>query len=301
MTEFDSPAMISWLGASFFIATAISQPLCGQLTDVFSRRSGMICGATIFLTGNLMCSLASTGTVLIAGRAVSGLGGGALVVVSTIIISDVVPLEERGHWQGLGNIAYGAGHGLGGIFSGLTNDLLSWRYGFLAMVPVAASIILSSWILLSNLGSGTCNTSDAEEIEEVESWTQRVDFVGGGLLSSGLFCILLGSNLASFNMTWTSPTVISLLVCSALLLGSFAFRELCLVKHPVLPLVLLRHRTIVFVLAINFFGVMAASIAEFYLPLYFELQDTSAAHAGGRLAPLSIGAVTGSYLAGLGT
>jgi MFS family permease len=151
------------------------------------------------------------------------------------------------------------------------NDMLSWRYGFLAMVPVAASIVLSSWILLPNLGSGTHDKSNTEEIEEIESWTERVDFVGGGLLSSGLFCILLGSNLASFNMTWTSPTVISLLVCSVLLLGSFAFHELCLAKHPVLPLVLLRHRTIVFVLAINFFGVMAASIAEFYLPLYFEL------------------------------
>jgi MFS family permease len=116
--SFNSFTLISWLATAYLIANAALQPLSGRLTDIFGRRAGLIFSNVFFFAGNLICGIAKTEWVMITGRVVAGMGGGGLMAISTFIGSDLVPLRKRGLIQGLGNVCYGLGGGLGGVFGG---------------------------------------------------------------------------------------------------------------------------------------------------------------------------------------
>lgn len=129
--SFNSLSLLSWLASAYFIANAALQPLSGRLTDILSRRTGLIFSNVFFAAGNLICGLATSEGVMIFGRVIAGMGGGGLTAISTFVGSDLVPLRRRGVWQGFGNICFGVGAGLGGIFGGWINDTWGWRKAFL--------------------------------------------------------------------------------------------------------------------------------------------------------------------------
>ena len=129
--SFNSLSLLSWLASAYFIANAALQPLSGRLTDILSRRTGLIFSNVFFAAGNLICGLATSEGVMIFGRVIAGMGGGCLNAISTFVGSDLIPLRRRGVWQGFGNICFGIGAGLGGVFGGWINDTWGWRKAFL--------------------------------------------------------------------------------------------------------------------------------------------------------------------------
>ena len=129
--SFNSLSLLSWLASAYFIANAALQPISGRLTDILSRRTGLIFSNIFFAAGNLICGLATSERVMIFGRVVAGMGGGGLNAISTFVASDLIPLRRRGVWQGFGNISFGLGSSLGGVFGGWINDTWGWRKAFL--------------------------------------------------------------------------------------------------------------------------------------------------------------------------
>ena len=129
--SFNSLSLLSWLASAYFIANAALQPISGRLTDILSRRTGLVFSNIFFAAGNLICGLATSEWVMIFGRVVAGMGGGGLNAISTFIASDLIPLRRRGVWQGFGNISFGLGASLGGVFGGWINDTWGWRKAFL--------------------------------------------------------------------------------------------------------------------------------------------------------------------------
>ena len=129
--SFNSLSLLSWLASSYFIANAAFQPLSGRLTDIFSRRTGLIFSNVFFAAGNLICGLATSESVMILGRVVAGIGGGGLGVISTFVASDLIPLRRRGVWQGFANVCFGVGASVGGFLGGWINDTWGWRNAFL--------------------------------------------------------------------------------------------------------------------------------------------------------------------------
>jgi predicted MFS family arabinose efflux permease len=75
-TSFNSLTLLSWVASAYLIANAACQPISGRLTDIFSRRTGLVVSNILFAAGNLMCGLAQTEWTMIAGRVVAGMGGG---------------------------------------------------------------------------------------------------------------------------------------------------------------------------------------------------------------------------------
>lgn len=132
--SFHSGTLFSWIASGYLIANAAIQPLSGKLTDIYGRRAGLIFASTFFAAGTLICGLATSGGMMILGRVVAGAGGGCLNTISTFVASDLVPLRKRGVWQGMGNIVYGSGMGLGGVFGGFVHDRLGWRYAFVSFL-----------------------------------------------------------------------------------------------------------------------------------------------------------------------
>lgn len=118
----------SWIATAYFLTLTSFQPLYGKLSDIFGRKPCLLFGYAIFGVGCLFCGLARNMNELIAARAFAGIGGGGMTTVVSIMMSDIVPLRERGTWQGVINIIYATGQGCGAPLGGLLADYVSWRW-----------------------------------------------------------------------------------------------------------------------------------------------------------------------------
>ncbi|CAI7581725.1 unnamed protein product [Penicillium bialowiezense] len=287
-SSFNSFSLLSWLATSYLISNAACQPLSGRLTDIYSRRWGLVFSNIFFAIGNLICGLARAQWVIILGRVVAGIGGGGLTAISTFVTSDLVPLRKRGIWQGIGNICYGAGMGLGGVFGGWINDTLGWRWAFLLQVP----FLVISCVLVAVKVKIPVKDSDTARIK-------RVDFLGAITLVLTLVTLLLGLNTGGNQVPWSHPLVVASLVMSAVFLGLFIYVEAKVASEPVIPVRLLLDRTVAAACLTNWFTTMAVFGLLFYLPVYFQVQGLSATAAGARLIPQAIGTSVGSLGSGV--
>ncbi|KAJ5290896.1 hypothetical protein N7478_000147 [Penicillium angulare] len=282
-SSFNSFSLLSWLATSYLISNAACQPLSGRLTDIYSRRWGLVFSNVFFALGNLICGLAQSEVTIIIGRVVAGIGGGGLTAISTFVTSDLVPLRKRGVWQGVGNICYGAGSGLGGVFGGWINDTLGWRWAFLIQVP----FLVVSCVMVAVKVKIPVKESDEARIK-------RVDFLGSITLVLTLVTLLLGLNTGGNQVPWTHPLVLTSLPLSAVFMGLFIYVEARVAAEPIIPVKLLLDRTVAAACLTNWLTTMTVFGLLFYLPIYFQVQGLSATAAGARLIPNAVGISIGS-------
>ncbi|KKY14153.1 putative mfs multidrug [Diplodia seriata] len=288
--SFNSFTLFSWIATAYLIANAAIQPLSGRLTDIFSRRTGLVISNVFFGAGNLICGLAKTQSVMILGRVVAGMGGGGLLTISTFVTTDLVPLRRRGLWQGFGNLSFGLGSGLGGVFGGWINDALSWRWAFLIQVP----FIVASGLLVYL-------TVKIPVKEKNMSRIKRVDFLGSITLVTSLVLLLLALNSGGNIVPWTHPLVLVSLPLFAAFLLAFVVVEDRVAMEPIIPVRLLLNRTVWTACLTNWFTTMAVFALLYYGPIYFQVLGLSATQAGVRLIPQSVGTAAGSVGVGLMT
>ncbi|KAI4097844.1 MAG: hypothetical protein LQ344_000116 [Seirophora lacunosa] len=286
--SFHSLSLLSWLASAYLIAQAAFQPLSGKLTDIFGRRAGLIFSNVFFAAGNLICGLAQNEGTMILGRVVAGTGGGGLTAISTFVASDLVPLRKRGLWQGYGNLVFGSGAGLGGVFGGWINDVWGWRVAFLIQVPLT---IVSGLLVFFTL--------KIPVRESDQSLWKRIDFLGAFTLVTTLVLLLLGINSGGNTVPWTHPLVLVSLPLSAVSLLVFIYIEAYYAAEPVIPVRLLLDRTVLSTCLTNWFSSMCQFAIYFYGPIYFQVKGLSTTAAGARLIPSSVGLGVGSVGSGL--
>lgn len=287
-SEFKSLSLLSWLASAYLIANAACQPLAGKLTDIFSRRTGLIFSNVFFGVGCLICGLAGNEWVMIAGRVVSGIGGGGLTAISTFVSSDLVPLRMRGLWQGYGNVVFGLGMSFGGVVGGWLNDTMGWRWAFLIQVPfIALSGLLVTYLVKIPVR------------ETSESAWRRVDYRGAALLTLSLVLLLLGVNTGGNQLPWSHPLVVTAIPLSVVFLVLFIYVEDKVAPEPIIPVRLLLLRTVWAACVTNVLSTMAVFIVFFYVPFYLQINGHSATQAGLRLIPQAFATSIGSIGAGL--
>lgn len=288
-TDFQSLPLLVWLATAYLIASAAIQPLCGKLTDIYSRRTGLLVAQLLFFIGNLTCGYASRWWIMIVGRALAGLGGGGLTIIANITTTELVPPCHRGVWQGIGSLCWGLGNGLGGVLGGYLCDVWNWRLAFLIQVPltVVASIMCYIHMDTSNAGTST------------ESSIRRVDFLGSLLLIATLVLLLLGLNSGGNILPWDHPLILATFAAFTLSFCVFVLVETRIATEPILPLRLLLKRTVASVCMTNWFINMIVSSVMYYVPIYLRIRGRSATNAGAVLIPLSITSAAGSFLTGL--
>ncbi|KAF5691024.1 major facilitator family transporter fnx1 [Fusarium denticulatum] len=285
---FGSLTLVSWLGSSYLIANATCQPLSGRLTEIFSRRSGLVVCNILFGLGTLLCGVANSKWTLLAGRVVAGMGGGGLNAITAFVASDLVPLRRRGVIQGFVHICYGVGAGLGGLFGGWINDLWGWRTAFLSRVPlIAISTILVSVILRNT----PTKQSDKSRLS-------RVDFSGAFTLSLTLILLLLGLNCGGNLVAWSHPLVLVSLSLSVAAAGAFVLVESRWATEPIIPMHLLLDQTVLAACMMNCVVTMILFMATYYVPIFFQVNGYSTTAAGLRLLPQSVGTALSSLICG---
>ncbi|KAK0635393.1 major facilitator superfamily domain-containing protein [Bombardia bombarda] len=278
-SEFQSLSLLSWLATAYLIANAACQPLSGRLTDIFGRSAGLVFSNLMFAAGNLICGLAQSEGTVIFGRVIAGIGGGGLMTISSFLGSDLVPLRKRGVVQGIGNIAYGTGAMLGGVFGGLLNDTSAWgwRLAFLVQVPFT----LVSAVLVYYLVNVPPKISN-------KSLVSRIDFTGSFLTVAFIVLLLLGLNAGGNVVPWTHPLVLVSIPLSLATLVAFVWWE-AHAAQPIIPVRLLMHRTIAAACVTNLLCTMVVLMTMFYVPLYLQVLGYSTTQAGLRILASPLG------------
>ncbi|KAL8970627.1 MAG: hypothetical protein Q9183_001423, partial [Haloplaca sp. 2 TL-2023] len=292
-TSFNSLPLLAWLATAYLIGQAATQPLSGKLSDIFSRQWGLIVTSLVFAIGNIICAFAREQWTMILGRLVAGIGGGCVNTIATILVSDLVPLRQRGVWQGLSNVFWGLGNGLGGVLGGYVNDNYDWRMAFLLQVPLTLISMLIVCVLFD-----TIRSHGPKKPMDNRSSISRVDFLGSFLLVSTLALFLAGVTIGGNIVPWSNPLASASLPAAAILFFAFVLVEQKVAREPILPLHFLRQRTLLCACLTNFLFNMIMYTFIFYVPIYYRVRGISTTRAGAALIPFSVGLPFGSLLAG---
>ncbi len=263
-----------WLFSVYLLAQAVTVPVYGKLADVLGRKPLLILGIAVFTAASLFCGLAWSMPALVLGRALQGIGAGAIQPIGMTVIGDLYTVAERAKVQGHLASVWGASAVLGPLAGGLFSDYLSWRWIFFVNLPLGALAIVT---LLRRFP------------ERVERRPRSLDVTGAVLLTTGCAALVLGLLEGGSAWAWRSApsyAVLGLALVSLALLVLVERRA----ADPVLPLWALRRRVLVSGnLAALGVGALLIGLST-YVPTWVQgVLGTGAVEAGLALGALTIG------------
>lgn len=272
-----------WLFSIYLLTQAVTTPLYGKFADLFGRKPVLLFGIGVFLLGSVLCGAAWSMPVLIAARAIQGVGAGAVQPISMTMLGDLYTLEERARVQGYATSVWAASSLIGPALGGVFAEYVSWRWIFFINLPIGA---LAVFVLVRKFH------------EKITRSKHKIDYLGSALLTVGLSLVLLG--LLEGGVAWAWDSTPSLLIFA---LGVVALVAFGLVERkaaePVLPLWVFQNRTIV---GGNMMSLIVGALMmglSSYLPTFAEgVLGTGALVAGFTLAAMTIGWPIAATLSG---
>ena len=274
---------LSWVVTAFVVASTVSAPLYGRLSDLYGRKPAFTVSILVFLLGSMLCGLAGGMVELIVFRAVQGLGAGGLIVLAQTVIGDLVSPRERGRYQGLFAAVFAACSVAGPLLGGFITEYASWRWIFYVNLPVGAAALGLIAVGLRSRPPGPA---------------PRLDLLGAALLVAGTCCLLLVLSWGGSAYAWSSTPILGLAAIALV-----AFTLLALVEQraaqPILPPDLFGNRVFVIGAAVIALAAMALFAAAVFLPLMFQLlMGASPSRAGLMIAPMMGGVIVASFTGG---
>src|SRR5260221_3899502 len=244
---------ISWVvTANLLCATAVT-PVYGTLSDIHGRRAMMLIAIGIYAGGSLACALAPSMLTLIMGRAIEGLGGGGLMPLVQTIIGDVASPRDRPRYQAYTSSIFIVSTVGGPILGGFIAEHLHWSWIF--------------WFNLPLCGLAFLLTSNVLQRLPRPDRQHRLDLLGAVLMVGAAVALMLALTWGGRRYTWASPQILSLLLVSIALWGSFAWRVMT-AEEPFIPLAVLRDGATCAGTAAAFFAIGMANSFTIVLPLY---------------------------------
>ncbi|MFJ8750474.1 DHA2 family efflux MFS transporter permease subunit [Streptomyces sp. NPDC102441] len=265
---------LSWVVTAYLLAATAATPLWGKLGDQYGRKKLFQTAIVIFLIGSALCGMAQNMPQLIGFRALQGLGGGGLMVLSMAIVGDIVTPRERGKYQGLFGAVFGVTSVLGPLLGGFFTEHLSWRWVFYINLPIGIVALL---VIAAALHIPVRRTK------------HTIDYLGTFLIASVATCLILVASLGGTTWAWSSVQIIALAALAVVLLVAFVAAERR-AAEPVLPLKLFRMRTFSLVAAISFVIGFAMFGAMTYLPTFLQVvHGITPTMSGVHMLPMVLG------------
>jgi EmrB/QacA subfamily drug resistance transporter len=274
----------SWVVTSYLLASTIATAIVGKLGDLFGRKFVFATAVLFFLAGSVLCGLAGSMTMLVAARALQGIGGGAIMVTATALIGEVIPLRDRGRYQGALGAVFGVTTVVGPLLGGFFTDHLSWRWAFWINVPVAVVVFLVAMVAIPALG---------------RTGRPVIDYLGIAFVGVAASGLTLATSWGGGEYPWGSPVIIGLFAGSLAALAAFVWVE-SRATEPILPIRLFRSPVFTVCCVLSFIVGFAMLGALTFLPTFMQFVDgVSATVSGLRTLPMVAGLLLTSMGSGV--
>lgn len=245
-----------WVITAYMVGETVMLPIYGKLGDLIGRKGLFIGALLIFLIGSIFGGIANTMTMLIAGRAIQGIGGGGLMILSQAIIADIIPARERGRYMGWMGGIFGLSAVLGPLLGGWFTEGIGWRWAFWMNLPLGAIAVAIAIYFL--------------RIPTHEKKPFTWDYLGTIFMIIATVSLILVTTWGGSQYEWSDPLIIGLIITTVISAGLLILVELK-AADPLIPLSFFTNRNFALttaaglVLGITMFGVLG------YLPTYMQM------------------------------
>ncbi|KAI0759674.1 iron permease [Trametes elegans] len=260
-----------WAGSAYTIASTAVIPLVGNLVSGFGRKPVLLSFILIFAVGSAVAGAAQNMNMLIAGRAIQGFGGGGCISITEIIYADMVPLPERGKFQGIVATVWALACAFGPLVGGAIANSGAWRWLFFLNLPLCGIAFPLTLIFLR------VNTPDASLREKLV----QIDWSGVSLITGSTVAVLLAITWGGLKFPWTSPNVLVPLVVGGVGIVAFFIAEFFWLRGPTVPRFFFTNRTVLSGYLGTFFHGMVSIVSLYYLPVYFQATKGASAIGSG--------------------
>ncbi|WP_293951767.1 MDR family MFS transporter [uncultured Corynebacterium sp.] len=275
---------MTWVITAFLLGQTISLPVFGKLGDQFGRKYLFMGAIALFVAGSIMGALAQTMTLLIAARALQGIAGGGLMILSQAILADVTTARERAKYMGIMGSVFGLSSVLGPLLGGWFTDGPGWRWGLWFNVPLGVLAFIAIAVFL--------------KLPKRERSKVTIDWAGGVFMAIATTATVMTVTWGGNEYAWNSAMIIGMIITAIVAAIIFVFIERRAVD-PLVPMGLFKNRNFVLT-AVAGIGVglfMMGTIA--YMPTYLQMvHGLNPTQAGLMLIPMMIGLIGTSITVG---
>ncbi|KAF2146650.1 uncharacterized protein K452DRAFT_348378 [Aplosporella prunicola CBS 121167] len=249
-----------WSGTSFLLTATVFQPILSSFSDVFGRKSIILFSLALFGVGAIIAAVANNFTVVLVGRSIQGIGGGGIIVLSEVIITDLVPLRERGKYFSFISAMWALGTVVGPLLGGGFSEHVTWRWIFwinLPFIAVGSALVIFFMKLHSRTSS-------------LASRLMKVDWIGMVVFVASMTGFLIPITWGGVQYAWDSwRTLVPLVVCGAALVA-FIIYEHSFAPNPLIRTRVFMNRTAASTFIQTILHGMVLWCELYYLPLYYE-------------------------------
>jgi MFS family permease len=280
-----------WITTSYLLSSTITQPMFVSFSEVFGRRILLVSALFLFGLGSIICAVSPNIQALLGGRTVQGLGSGGIMALTGVLITDMVPLRERGKWIGGIFFFYLIGTSSGPPLGGAFAQNVTWRWIFWINLPL---VVLTFFGVNSFL---TLKPQPGRLLEKI----LRVDFIGASTFTLSLSLFLIPITWGGVLFAWSSPYTIVLMIVGIVGLFAFFVAEARLnIEKPFIPLQTLTNRTAVLTQITIILQSLILYGLTYTYPFYFEgAKRYSATKAGVFVLPTNLAMMPAAIAAGV--
>ena len=273
-----------WVTTAYVLAATVTMPVYGKMGDLIGRKGLFIGALVLFIVGSIVCGLTPSMGGLIIGRAVQGLGGGGLMILSQAIVADVVPPRKRALYLSIMGIAYAVPMLIGPLLGGLFTDTIGWRWAFWVNVPLALIAIATAIAFLPK-------ARRTVEKTHFDTW-------GTVTLVAAISALTLATSWGGTEHAWNSPVIIGLMIATVVAGALFVLAE-SRAKEPLMALELFKNKNFNIATIAGFVTTFVMMGVLTYLPTYLQIVDGMSATAAGYMeVPMSVAYFIASLISG---
>lgn len=276
---------LPWVVTVYLLAMTVATPLYGKLSDARGPKPMVLFAIATFVVGSMLTGLSQDMAMLIAFRAVQGIGAGGVIAIWFTIGGHVVPPRDAGRYQWYNGIVWSLATVAGPLVGGVLTQHVSWRWIFFINVPVGIAAFIATATLL--------------KLPAVEGRREHeIDYPGVALIVGSASCLFLVTVWGGQRYAWHSAAIVLLAAAGAALAAAFVIRERY-AAEPLLSLALFRNPVVAVALGVTFLMGLVMFTASVFLPMYLQiLKGMPPLNAGEFLLPMWVAVTLASFVTG---
>ncbi|KAJ5659679.1 major facilitator superfamily domain-containing protein [Penicillium longicatenatum] len=249
-----------WSGTSFLLSSTVFQPSFASFSNIFGRRPVILVAIALFLAGAIISGVSNDFTHLLVGRSIQGVGGGGIIALTEVVVTDIVPLRHRGQYFGVFSGMWAIGSVSGPILGGAFSQNVTWRWIFYINFPfIGVGVVLVLVFMRLNM----IPSSLKEKL-------RQVDYIGTIIFVASMTSFLIPLTWGGVSYPWSSWHTLVPLIIGFVGLCFFGYYEHRFAVDPVIPPSIFMNRTA----TVSFIGSTLQGLVLwctlYYLPLYYE-------------------------------